>query len=70
MKDDSDNKAKGPLVGYRCPKCSFDTDKTNCDDCNALVRWDNYVGGSAHCTNCGKYIGRITCRKCGHRFDL
>ena len=70
MEDKDDNETKGPLVGYRCANCDFETDSTNCDVCDALVRWDNHVCGSAHCTGCGRYIGVITCRNCGHKFDL
>jgi hypothetical protein len=67
MEDQGNN---GSLVGYTCPDCSFDTDFKNCDDCEALVKWDNSIGGSAHGAGCGTYIGRITCRNCGYKFDL
>ncbi len=61
---------KGPVVGYTCPGCGFDTNKTYCDDCYAIVKWDSYIGGSAHCTDCGREVYGITCRKCGHKFSL
>jgi hypothetical protein len=64
------NEPSGPVVGYTCPYCSFDTNKTYCDGCNSIVRWDSYVGGSATCTDCGNSIYVITCRSCGKKFDL
>lgn len=60
----------GPVVGYMCPQCGFDTDVTNCDDCNAVVRWDREVHGRAHCTGCGREVTGVTCRKCGYTFSL
>lgn len=69
--DSEEENNKGPLVGYHCPSCHFDTDYTNCDKCDALVLLDSEVGGSAHCTGGGHhYIGRITCRNCGNEFSL
>ena len=60
----------GPLTGYTCPSCDFDTDETNCDFCDAIVKWDDDERRSAHCTGCGREIYRITCRNCGHKFNL
>jgi primosomal protein N' len=60
----------GPNVGYKCLYCGFDTEVTNCDDCDAVVKWDNNSKRSAHCTGCGINIVRITCRKCGNKFNL
>jgi predicted RNA-binding Zn-ribbon protein involved in translation (DUF1610 family) len=34
---------KGAIVGYKCPYCGFDTDITNCDKCDAVVKWDGKV---------------------------
>jgi len=64
------NEPKGPVVGYTCPHCGFDTDITNCDLCDAVVKWDYEVGSTAHCTGCGIEINYITCRECGERFSL
>ena len=60
----------GPLTGYTCPKCGFDTDITNCDECDAVVKWDDDDREVAHCTGCGAYVERITCRECGFKFNL
>lgn len=64
------NNSNGPIVGYQCPSCGFDTDMTHCDDCNAVVKWDDEVGGTAHCTGCGREVYGITCRECGETFSL
>ena len=64
------NEPNGPIVGYQCPSCGFDTDITNCDDCDAIVKWDDEVGGTAHCTGCGREVTGITCRECGETFAL
>lgn len=64
------NEPNGPKVGYQCPSCGFDTDKTYCDDCESIVRWDSSIGGSAYCTGCGREVYGITCRKCGYKFSL
>lgn len=63
-------KQMGPIVGYQCPSCGFDTNVTNCDDCDAVVKWDNEVHGRAHCTGCGREVYGIKCRECGHTFSL
>lgn len=63
-------KPKGPIVGYTCNRCGFYTDKTHCDDCQGVVRWDDRPHGSAHCSNCGRRVYGITCRKCGYTFSL
>ena len=64
-------KPRGPIVGYTCPDCGFDTDKTHCDDCQGIIRWDYYErGGTAHCTNCEREVYGISCRKCGNTFSL
>lgn len=60
----------GNYVGYLCPNCGFDTDMAHCDDCHAPVRWDDEVGGKAHCTGCGREVYGTTCRKCGETFSL
>jgi len=65
-----EDETKGPLVGYTWPNCEFDTDVTNCDACDAIVKWDDEVGGTAHCTGCGMEIIYMTCRECGERFSL
>jgi len=59
-----------PFVGYTCPSCGFDTDITNCDICDAIVKWDNDERYTAHCTGCEIEITYITCRKCGEEFSL
>lgn len=61
---------QGPVLGYQCPACGFVTDKTHCDYCQGVVRWDDEVGGSAHCEHCGRKVHGITCRKCGESFAL
>lgn len=60
----------GAVKGYKCPTCGYETDKSNCDKCNAIVKWDGKVHGSAHCTGCGRAIYKTTCRKCGVEFGL
>ena len=60
----------GPVAGYTCYNCDFDTDSANCDECDAVIKWDSDSKSSAHCTGCGQEIVRITCRKCGNRFSL
>jgi hypothetical protein len=60
----------GSVVGYTCPSCGFDTSVTNCDKCDAVVKWDSVVHGNAHCTGCGMAISMITCRKCSYKFNL
>ncbi len=62
--------ANGPVVGYQCPSCGFDTDTALCDDCNAVVKWDDKVGGTAHCTGCESEVYGIACKKCGDTFLL
>lgn len=59
----------GNLKGYTCPSCGFHSDTSNCDECDAMVRWDDEVGGEAHCTGCGQEIYQTTCRKCRAKFD-
>lgn len=59
-----------PLVGYTCPACGFDTDVTNCDACDGIVKWDNDLKMDAHCSGCGRTITDITCRECGAKFTL
>lgn len=66
----SNNYSKGPIVGYKCPKCGFDTNQAHCDSCNAPLRWDKNIGGSAHCSGCGNSVTGIKCRKCGNRFSI
>lgn len=65
-----EDEPKGPVVGYTCRNCGFDTDITNCDECDAIVKWDDEDKVSAHCTGCGMEITYITCRKCGEGFSL
>jgi hypothetical protein len=60
----------GGPAGYSCPNCDFDTDITNCDDCDAVVMWDDDDKETAHCSGCGQLIAVITYRECGYRFDL
>lgn len=60
----------GAAKGYKCPSCGFETDTSNCDECNAIVKWDDEVGGDAHCTGCKMAIYQTTCRECGDTFDL
>jgi hypothetical protein len=71
MEDDIENEEmEGPVVGYTCPNCSFDTDMAHCDSCQGVLKYDHHIGGDVHCTGCGREINYITCRKCEYEFSL
>ena len=61
----------GNVMGYMCTSCGFDTDIANCDDCDAVLKWDGEPNqNSVHCTGCGQEITVITCRECGNKFSI
>jgi hypothetical protein len=58
----------GSDVGYTCYACGFETDVSNCDDCDGVIKWGS--DGDAYCTGCDQQIAVTTCRECGNRFQI